>query len=210
MVVATDLKNIITTICYKVFKFHFDEYLTNSGRVLYQIRLIEDKHSKIVDCCQLSGPNNPELIDAIKRKGLPNCKSGYLVDAGPDIGMPDLKADLFFVSDTLLKEDHRIIYGQIFHELCHLVIGANLTRKFPLDSNSYQQGREIRKYTQYAGPYGKDSWHTDDWFALLFIESSRLASEYPCLYRSHQDAAKCSLLYDIFLDEDSLKTVQWL
>ena len=206
---ALDLKNIITILCYRVFAFNFDEYLTNAGRALYQIRLIEDKGSRIVDCSQLSGPNNPELIDAIKRNGLFDCKSGYLVDAGPDIGMPDLKADLFFVSDTLLKKDHRIIYGQIFHELCHLVIGADLTGKFPLDSNSYQQGREIRKYTQYTGPYGKDSWHTDDWFALLFVESSRLASEYPCLYRSHQDAAECSLFFDICPGEGPMKTVQW-
>jgi len=207
-----DLKNIIATVCYKVFQFDFDEYLTKAGRTLYQIRLIEDRHSRVVDCCQLSGPDNPELIDAIKRKGLLDCKSGYLTDAGPAIGMPDLKADLFFRSDTLLKEHNRIIYGQVFHELCHLVIDAELTIRLSLNSDSYQQGQEIRKYTQYtyAGPYHEDGWHTDKWFALLFVGSRRLASEYPCLYRGHQDAARCSLFYDIIPDEDSLKTVQWL
>lgn len=205
-----DIKNTISKFFLMVFDLDYFAYLQKVNRDLYGIHLIEDKFCNVINCCKMFGPDHPMLIDAIKKKGLINSVCGYLPDAGRIINISDLDGDLLFVADTFLKAETRMQYALLFHELCHLIIEAGLEYKHLLAPKAYSQGKNIRKYTQYNAQYENDRWHTDDWFALLFSTSIKLASGYPKVFRSHQDTVECSLAFDVFPDDLPMNNVEWI
>ena len=205
-----DIKNTLSEIFLKVFNLDYDAYLQKGSRDLYGIRLIEDEHCNVINCCRMFGLDHPILMDAIKKKGLIQSVCGYLTDAGKIINIYDLNGDLLFVADTFLKAETRTQYALLFHELCHLIIEAGLEYKHLLVPNAYSQGKNIRKYTQYIGSYENDRWHTDNWFALLFATSMRLASEYPVLFKNQQDAVECSLIYAVLPGDLPMNNIEWV
>jgi hypothetical protein len=198
--VIVDIKSALAEILRLVFNLDYLSYLKNVGRDLYGIRLIQDNHSKVIDCCQIFGPDYSELVQAIKRKGLKQSVCGYCADAGETLNLRNFKGDLIFLSDTFFGLQTSDQYALLFHESCHLVIDAGLEYKHILAPNALSQGKLVREYTQYNGPYSDDPWHTDEWFALLFSASKPLASAYPQHFSSPQNALELSLAYDVLPD----------
>jgi len=202
-----DTKKIFFQIAWNVFALDIDDYFNKNGRSLYGIRFIEDEYTQVIDYCSLFGPENLDLITILKNRHQ-NCKAGYSVDAGNELNMPDLKADFLFISDSVLAANDRIFNGQLFHELCHLVIDAELEHEFLLTEEYKEEGKEIRQFTQYRqpGPGQNDKYHTEDWFALLFIASKKFSLKYSSIYKRHQDAVECALFYD----RNPIEGINWL
>lgn len=76
-----------------------------------------------------------------------------------------------------------------------------------LAPNALSQGKLVRKYTQYSGPYANDRWHTDKWFALLFAAFKPLASAYPQYFSSPLNALELSLAYDVSTEDLPMKGI---
>jgi hypothetical protein len=204
-----DIQNRVYELAKAIFQVDFSQHLKEKGKELFGIRLIEDESRRVLDCAILFGGIVPTLPSAIKLRGLSSVLAAYRVDAHKELRLPNFKADLLILSEKLLDADEKILMAQLTHELCHMIIDSNISSGLHIDCDAWSEGEKIRAFTQYAKnrSYEDDCYHTDEWFALLYVACDKLADVYKGLYASHQDATESALVYDRF--DEPMQNVQW-
>jgi|GEM_PF-6706949 len=206
---GTHIQNRFYELAQAIFQVDLTQHLKKRSKSLYGVRLIEDNSLRVVDCTILFGGVAPTLASAIKQRGLPQSVAAYRVDADEELGLPNLKTDLLFLSNRLLDADEKILLAQLTHELCHMIIDSNMSYVLQIEHDAWGEGEKVRAFTQYAknGPSEDDIYHSDKWFALLYVACGKLATAYSRLYVNHQDATESALHYDRF--DESMQGVQW-
>jgi len=204
-----DIQNRFYELAMAIFRFDFTQYLKERSKELYGIHLIMNKSRQAVDCNIFFGDIIPTLTSEIKQRGLLSVIAAYRVDADKELALPNIKADLLMLSDTLLDADEKILMALLTHELCHMVIDSKISHDLRIEQDARSEGEKVRTFTRYAknGPNEHDCYHTDEWFALLYVACDKLAHAYNNLYANHQDATESALRYDSL--EEPMQNVQW-
>ena len=189
---VTDTRAVLDGITRCVFGVSLHDHEVMTGREIVAC-LIRDSAAPL-RCEPLFGTIPREVTSYVNQHHFGRVAGTY-VDCGSDFGFAP-SVDLLMFADRLFDKTEDVIYGVMFHEICHLVDAPRFAHGLgATEADAVQASLRILKFHD-PGPF-RDGVHTEMWAALLFTGSSRLARCFRHLFADHESALNAALSEDV-------------
>lgn len=188
---AEYLRDRIISLAKDVFNIDFNEYLkSHSDREFWGAVIDKDK-------CEYRGlfGNPDKKFIEIANNNFYGTEAGYCVDVANKFDDLNVNADVFFINQDRLKDTELDLEALIIHEICHMVIDANIRFRIkPEDElNGIKQFEKLDKFLQ------DNPTHDLHFYKVLAAAAREASSIYD--YKDSFDVMNRAMKYDTYGDE---------
>jgi hypothetical protein len=190
-----EIKAKIYDLANSILGIDFDQYLQNENKRAFWGLLIENDNSTFHPYFGEPTPAFLEIMNGEFRRS----EAGYKVNVGSvDVFQAlDLNADIFIINGERLCDNRLDLDALILHELCHMVIDANIVSDISVKITEKDEKQGYKLFEKTYSRHDTNPMHPEI-FCNLLASLSTKTSKVLAGYKNRWDVINRAMKYDIF------------